>query len=128
MPSIGSVAIDRSTGTTTPAGDGLAGQGLPDLFKAAFTQSKNAMALVDERRRLIDVNGAYIVLLGYQRQAIIGRPVYRYVAGGPLLSPVAWRRALAAGRFSGDASSYALTEAAPPCNGRPRPRSLQGGG
>ncbi len=103
MSGIGSVAIDSPTGTTTPAGTGLADQGLPELFKAAFTQSKNAMALVDERRRLIDANGAYIVLLGYQRQAIIGRPIYRYVAGGPLLSPVAWRRALAAGRFSGDA-------------------------
>jgi PAS domain S-box-containing protein len=77
-------------------------QGLPNLFAAAFMQSKNAMVLVDDRRRLVDVNGAYIMLLGYERRAIIGRPIYRHIAGGPLLSPSVWERALKSGRFSGE--------------------------
>lgn len=36
--------------------------GWPALFTAAFRQSSNAMALVDERRRHVDVNGAYLNL------------------------------------------------------------------
>jgi PAS domain S-box-containing protein len=78
-------------------------QDLPRLFATAFTQSKNAMVLVDDRRRLVDANGAYIKLLGYERRAIVGRPIYRYVAGGPLLSPSVWKSALKAGQFSGQA-------------------------
>ena len=34
---------------------------------------------------------------------MIGRPVYEFVAGGPLLSAEAWTAALAAGRFHGEA-------------------------
>lgn len=78
-------------------------QGLPELFWAAFTQSRNAMVLIDERRRLVDVNGAYLTLFGYERGAIIGRPIYRFVAGGPLASPAQWKAALRAGRFTGQA-------------------------
>jgi PAS domain S-box-containing protein len=73
------------------------------LFIAAFTEAKNAMALVDARRRLVDVNGAFISLLGYQRQTVVGRPVHRYLVGGPLLSPAEWKLALAAGRANGEA-------------------------
>jgi PAS domain S-box-containing protein len=73
------------------------------LFTAAFAQSRNAMVLLDARRRLVDVNGACIKLLGYKRRAIIGRPIYRFVAHGPALSPPEWRAALKSGRFSGEA-------------------------
>ncbi len=76
---------------------------LPELFKAAFTQSKNAMALIDARRRLVDANGPYVMLLGYERRAMLGRPISQFVSGGPLLSPNEWRAALAAGRSSGTA-------------------------
>jgi PAS domain S-box-containing protein len=78
-------------------------RGVSALFMAAFMQSKNAMALVDARRRLVDTNGAYIALLGYERRAIIGRPMYRFIVGGPLASPGEWKAALAAGRFTGEA-------------------------
>ena len=47
------------------------------LFSTAFKQSKNAMALVDSQRRHVDVNPAYLRLLGYDRDGVIGRPVYR---------------------------------------------------
>jgi PAS domain S-box-containing protein len=71
------------------------------MFAAAFTQSKNAMVLVDGRRRQVDANAAYVKLLGYRREAIIGRPIYRLVRGGPIASPAEWKAALKSGRFSG---------------------------
>jgi PAS domain S-box-containing protein len=88
--------------TPTGAADRTAKAGLPELFTAAFTQSRNAMVLVDARRRLVDANGAYIRLLGYERRTIIGRPIYRFLVGGPMLSPSEWKAALQAGRSSGE--------------------------
>jgi PAS domain S-box-containing protein len=73
------------------------------LFSAAFSQSSNAMILVDDERRHVDANGAYVRLLGYRRDELIGEPIAKYVAGGPLLSPAEWRSALAEGRFDGRA-------------------------
>ena len=66
--------------------------GWSGLFSTAFKQSRNAMVMLDERRRQVDANGAYLKLLGYRRDAVIGQPVYRFVAGGPLLSPRSGRR------------------------------------
>jgi PAS domain S-box-containing protein len=85
------------------AGGSSSKEGLSGLFMAAFTQSRNAMVLLDSRRRLVDANGAYIKLLGYERRAIIGHPIYRFVARGPALSPSEWKAALESGRFSGEA-------------------------
>jgi PAS domain S-box-containing protein len=80
----------------------MRGGGWSALFGTAFKQSRNAMALVDEQRRHVDVNGAYLRLLGYGKDALIGRPIYRIVAGGPKASAQEWARALATGRFDGD--------------------------
>ena len=52
------------------------------LFWSAFKDSRNAMVLLDEQRRHVDVNGAYLKLAGYTRDEVIGRPVWEYVAGG----------------------------------------------
>jgi PAS domain S-box-containing protein len=79
-------------------GDG----GWPALFSTAFKQSRNAMALVDTQRRHVDVNGAYVTLLGYAKSDLIGRPIHRVVASGPAASSQEWARALAAGRFEGE--------------------------
>src|SRR5215207_1021287 len=57
--------------------------GWSGLFTTAFTQSRNAMALVDGERRHVDMNGAYLKLLRYRRDALIGRPIHEVVAGGP---------------------------------------------
>jgi PAS domain S-box-containing protein len=73
------------------------------LFAAAFAQSKNVMALVDARRQIVDANAACVKLVGYERSAMIGQPVYQFVAGGPVLSPAAWRAALKEGQFTGTA-------------------------
>lgn len=83
--------------TPAPVSEDLSG-----LFAAAFVQSKNAMVLVDKRRRLLDANGAYLQLLGYRRDEIIGRPIYRSVVDGPMASPAEWKSMLAAGRFTGE--------------------------
>ncbi|HEY6760668.1 MAG TPA: LuxR C-terminal-related transcriptional regulator [Baekduia sp.] len=73
------------------------------LFSAAFSQSRNAMVLLDDQRRYVDVNGAYLNLLGYPRGALIGCPVYEHVKDGPLASPQEWMSALDEGRFTGEA-------------------------
>jgi len=76
---------------------------MSELFAAAFTQSRNAMALVDGDRLHVDVNGAYLHQLGYRRDELLGRPISELVVGGPLGSPDEWQDALAAGHFTGEA-------------------------
>jgi len=71
------------------------------LFAAAFRQSRNAMALLDGERCFVDVNGAYLTLLGYRRRELIGQPVFRFVVGGPLASRAEWRSMLNSGQFNG---------------------------
>jgi PAS domain S-box-containing protein len=77
--------------------------GSSQLFTAAFGQSRNAMALLDVRRQLVDVNGAFVRLLGYERSALIGQPFRTVVDGGPLLSESEWKAVLAEGRHTGEA-------------------------
>ena len=77
--------------------------GWSTLFSSAFNGSRNAMVLLDERRRHVDANGAYVKLLGYTRDELIGRPVYAFVAGGPLASPAEWAAKLQTGHFTGEA-------------------------
>jgi PAS domain S-box-containing protein len=86
----------------TPTTPVAASQGWAGLFSAAFTQSRNAMVLVDERRCFVEVNGAYLALTGYARDRLLGRPVATVIVGGPLLSPAEWNARLAAGRFHGE--------------------------
>jgi PAS domain S-box-containing protein len=77
--------------------------GWSGLFATAFERSGNAMVLTDGQRMVVDVNPALLRLLGRKRQAVIGRPVSGFVAGGPLASDEDWAGALASGRFSGEA-------------------------
>jgi PAS domain S-box-containing protein len=78
------------------------GDGWSALFSTAFKQSRNAMALVDAHRRHVDVNGAYVTLLGYAKADLIGRPISGIVAGGPAATSQEWAQALASGRFDGE--------------------------
>jgi len=71
------------------------------LFAAAFVQSRNPMTLLDGERRHVDVNGAYLRLLGYPREQLIGHPVYELVAGGPMASRREWDAAVRRGHFTG---------------------------
>ena len=76
---------------------------LPDLFKAAFTQSRNAMLLVDDERLIVDANGACLTLLGAEHDEIVGHYVWEYVVGGPLQTDSEWQAHLDQGRFTGTA-------------------------
>ena len=73
------------------------------LFGAAFTQSRNAMVLLDGARRQVDVNGAYLKLLGYRRAEVVGHPIYEFVVGGPIATPAEWEAHVRSGQFTGDA-------------------------
>src|SRR4051812_6490941 len=65
-------------------------RGWPDLFAAAFRQSRNAMALLDADRRFIDVNGACINLTGHPRGRLLGRHAWEIVAGPPAFTQREW--------------------------------------
>jgi PAS domain S-box-containing protein len=77
--------------------------GWSGLFQAAFRDSRNAMVLVDDERRVVDVNGACLQLLGHSRGNVVDRPVWEFVAGGPVMKPRQWAAALARSRFTGHA-------------------------
>jgi PAS domain S-box-containing protein len=77
--------------------------GWSGLFAKAFAHSRNPMALVDDERVYVDVNGAFVRLVGYRRDALVGCHLYDFVAGGPLASPAEWAAALQVGDFSGEA-------------------------
>ena len=76
--------------------------GWEGLFQAAFSRSRNAMILTDDRRHIVDVNAAAVKMLGYSRREMIGRPTWDFVEGGPALSAQEWARELAVGRFAGE--------------------------
>jgi PAS domain S-box-containing protein len=76
--------------------------GWTSLFRAAFQQSRNPMALLDEQRHIVDVNRSLLRELGYTRDALRGRPVSVIVAGGPLATPEEWAAELAAQEFTAE--------------------------
>jgi DNA-binding CsgD family transcriptional regulator len=61
------------------------------------------MVLVDDQRIHVDANGAYLRILDLRRDAIIGLPISRFVAGGPLATPAEWAAATATRHFTGEA-------------------------
>ena len=64
--------------------------GWPSLFWTAFKRSHNAMVLLDDWRHHVEVNGAYLVLLGYRRALLIGRPIADIVEGEQLMTDDEW--------------------------------------
>jgi len=76
--------------------------GWASLFQTAFRQSRNGMVLMDENRRIVEVNGALLNLLGYRRDALVGQPAHILAAGGPILTPREWATQLAKKHFSGE--------------------------
>jgi PAS domain S-box-containing protein len=71
------------------------------LFWQAFTRSRNPMVLLDDQRRHVEVNGAYLALVGYRRGDLIGQPVYEFLAEGPLATTAEWEAALRQRQFTG---------------------------
>src|SRR3954447_10553076 len=85
--------------STSTASSGWAG-----LFATAFKRSQTAMALTDDQRRIIDVNGAMAQLFGYKPSELRGTHTYDHVESGPLISREEWPRAMARGDVTGDAA------------------------
>jgi PAS domain S-box-containing protein len=81
----------------------VSSDGWATIFQAAFRDSRNAMALVDDSRRIVDVNGALLQLLGHRRADVVGRPTHKFVSGGPAMTPQEWAAGLARQRFTGEA-------------------------
>jgi PAS domain S-box-containing protein len=90
----------RTSQTSAPA-SGPGPSGWAGLFWEAFKRSRNAMALVDDRRHHVDVNGAYIHLLGYRRDELLRLPIYDFIVDGPTVSAREWRDVLVRPQFSG---------------------------
>jgi PAS domain S-box-containing protein len=78
--------------------------GWPQLFWTCFKRSDNAMALLDEQRRCVEVNGALINTLGFKRDAIVGKHAWDFVEGAPLFTEPEWRARMARGEFTGEAT------------------------
>src|SRR3954454_2399947 len=78
--------------------------GWAGLFATAFKRSRNPMALVSAERRLLDVNPALLSLVHRRRADMLGRPVWEFVAGGPLLSNEEWASEIGEREFTGEAS------------------------
>ena len=52
------------------------------------------MVLLDARRRVVEINDAFLQLLGYRRDAIVSHPIYEFIVGGPIASEAEWTAAL----------------------------------
>ena len=59
------------------------------------------MALLDDDRRHVEVNGSYLQLLGFPRAALVGHPVYEFITGGPMLTARQWHAVLRLQQFVG---------------------------
>jgi DNA-binding NarL/FixJ family response regulator len=59
------------------------------------------MVLLDDQRRHVEINGAYLALLGYPRSALIGHPAYEFIEDGPRLTKSQWAELLSQKQFSG---------------------------
>jgi PAS domain S-box-containing protein len=81
----------------------VASEAWSTLFHAAFRDSRNAMVLADDERRIVDVNGACLRLLGHSRADVLNRHMWELVAGEPAMTPREWAAALARQRFTGHA-------------------------
>ncbi len=84
---------------TTETGDTRSGWAA--LFRDAFNLSRNAMVLLDDDRCHVEVNGAYVQLLGYRPSDLIGRPVHELRADHSALPDADWHAALRQKQFTG---------------------------
>jgi DNA-binding CsgD family transcriptional regulator len=87
----------------TRDGRGPRDKGWHSLFETAFRRSRNAMVLADGQRVQVDVNSAYAQLLGRRPSELIGRHLYEFVKGGPILKDDEWRDLMFKDEFAGDA-------------------------
>jgi DNA-binding CsgD family transcriptional regulator len=77
--------------------------GWKQFFWTVFKRSRNAIALLDENRRHVEVNGAYLKLVRRKRADVVGHRVSEAIAGGPLLPLRDWRATVFRGEWTGEA-------------------------
>jgi PAS domain S-box-containing protein len=75
--------------------------GWAGLFRDAFNQSRNAMVLLDDDRCHVEVNGAYVQLLGYRPSDLIGRPITELRSDGASMTSAEWHALLHQRQFTG---------------------------
>jgi PAS domain S-box-containing protein len=72
-------------------------------FQAVFEQCPDALLIVDDERRYLDVNAAACALYGLPRAAIIGRRLDDFMVGeGAADLAAAWQTLLSAGQVQGE--------------------------
>jgi PAS domain S-box-containing protein len=71
------------------------------MFWNAFIRSSNPMALMDEQRRFVEVNGACLQLLGYSRDQLIGMHFADVSASGQVFRQREWEQVLKQRQFIG---------------------------
>jgi PAS domain S-box-containing protein len=96
-----STDIAETAETPEAAENADARSGWSALFRDAFNQSRNAMVLLDGERRHVEVNGAYVQLLGYRPSDLIGLHVSELRADGSTVSVDEWHAALRQKQFTG---------------------------
>jgi len=73
------------------------------MFWTVFKRSRNAIALLDDHARHVEVNGAYLELVGYKQTELIGHSVEKVLAPGRPLPPLPqWWREHGGGDFFGE--------------------------
>jgi PAS domain S-box-containing protein len=82
-----------------------AGTGWEPLFRLVFERSSNPLALVDEHRRFVDINEAWLELVARSREEVVGHSTVDEIQ--PSERPRAaseWQRFLQSGEYSGSRS------------------------
>ena len=72
------------------------------LFWTTFKRSSNPMVLLDQHRRCVEVNGAFVRAAGYPRRDLVGTPVWHIVKEGPRATEREWNALIAGGEFLGE--------------------------
>ena|SRR5437764_9682009 len=77
--------------------------GWRSFFWTLFKRSRNAVALVDGDRRIVEVNGAFVTLVDVKRADLVGRIGTDLIGGpGPRTSRE-WRAVVSRGEWTGEA-------------------------
>ncbi|MFL5909481.1 MAG: LuxR C-terminal-related transcriptional regulator [Gaiellaceae bacterium] len=79
------------------------GKGWRGFFWSLFKRSRNAAALIDENRITVEVNGAFLRLVGRKRSEVVGHPITDVIAGGPRLTLREWRAVVQRGEWTANA-------------------------
>ena len=111
-------------------GDARGGSGWERLFRLVFERTANPIALLDEERRIVDVNGAAVALLGSTREHWIGTSFARHAAARTSATPPTMSGATSCAPANTTASAISSRPTATRCGSSSPPgwRKSAGGG